>query len=223
MKTRLLLLLPVLLASACARQSEPVPNPKPTPLSGQPVGYRPDEQQHPAPAAEEATPPELHQPAAEEVERAVAVLMPIGDSKVSGVVYFVRENDNVHLRGSISGLPPNSTHGFHVHQYGDLTDNKEGLSAGGHFDPTHQPHGAEDDPQRHVGDLGNITTDEHGVAHIDKQDPVIKLNGAHSIVGRSLVVHAQADRFVQPTGDAGGRVGVGVIGITKAQEAKQPH
>jgi len=40
------------------------------------------------------------------------------------------------------------------------------------------------------------------------------LAGPHSILGRGLVVHANPDKFTQPVGDAGGRVAVGVIGVS---------
>jgi len=75
---------------------------------------------------------------------------------------------------------------------------------------------------RHVGDLGNIEADESGKAAFNFNDPQLKLTGEHSIVGRSVVVHAGTDDLgrgghddSKTTGHAGGRVACGVIGVTQ--------
>ena len=145
-------------------------------------------------------------------------MAPVGGSKVSGTVYFISEDGKVRVQGTISGLKPNAEHAFHVHQYGDLTDMQKGMSVGDHYNPTHEPHGDRTAQQRHVGDLGNIRTDAEGVAKIDLQDTEIQLEGPHSILGRGLVVHANPDQFVQPTGNAGDRIGLAVIGIAQPEK-----
>ena len=119
------------------------------------------------------------------------------------------------VTGEITGLEPGE-HGFHVHQFGDATDMAEGKSAGSHMDVgDDSPHGKPTDAKRHTGDLGNVTADENGVATVDVTDEVISLNGGHSVLGRGVVVHAEPDDFGQPTGNAGGRVALGVIGVAK--------
>lgn len=143
--------------------------------------------------------------------RAVCVLEPIGKSGVTGTIMFEMLGNHVHVSGKINGLTPGK-HGFHVHQFGDLTDSEKGESAAGHFNPHKMPHGAPDARTRHIGDLGNVEANSEGVAVVDQDDRLIKLSGGDSIIGRSVVVHAKPDSFVQPTGDAGGRVAVGVIG-----------
>ena len=69
---------------------------------------------------------------------------------------------------------------------------------------------------RHAGDLGNIEADASGKAHLELTDKVMKLSGADSIIGHAVIVHEKADDLkTQPTGDAGGRLACGVIGVAK--------
>lgn len=160
-----------------------------------------------------------HTPAgdAPQIDRAICVVQGVGDSGVAGVLTFVRNGDKVEVTGSISGLTPGK-HGFHVHEFGDITAlDTDGTSTGGHFNPEGAEHGKPDAEHRHVGDLGNIEADDDGVANVEITDSMLQLDGPHSIIGRSIVVHADEDKFTQPTGDAGGRVGIGVIGIAKAE------
>ena len=166
-----------------------------------------------AAADEPTTPPAT----AMQPTRAVAVLFPVDDSGVTGVVRLQSEGGKVKLTGEVRGLEPNTKHGFHVHEYGDLTDLKTGKSTGGHFAPDGSPHGkpSADAQQRHVGDLGNIQADAKGVARIDITDAIISLHGKHSVIGRAFVVHAGEDKFTQPTGDAGDRIAFGTIGIAQ--------
>ncbi|CAH0556027.1 unnamed protein product [Brassicogethes aeneus] len=137
---------------------------------------------------------------------------------VSGVVTFTQIDDKtVSIEGSISGLKPGK-HGFHVHAKGDLSNGC--ASAAGHFNPLNKTHGAPEDSNRHVGDLGNIVAGPDGVANINFKDNVISLSGAHCIIGRAIVVHEGEDDLGKggfndslTTGHAGGRVACGVIGI----------
>lgn len=161
-----------------------------------------------------------HKRAEREVRRAVAVLVPVGDSGVSGIVYFTQAGERVQVRGLVRGLEPGK-HGFHVHEYGDLSDLKKGESAGDHYNPTGDPHGRRTERKRHVGDLGNIEANEHGEARFDFTDSVIQLNGPHSILGRAVVVHGDEDKFTQPSGDAGDRVAFGIIGIAQPEKAER--
>lgn len=149
------------------------------------------------------------------VTRAVCVLHPTAKSTVRGIVVFTQKNGYVEVKGKIVGLTPGK-HGFHVHEFGDCTA-PDGSSAGGHFDPDKSKHGGPEDKERHVGDLGNIDANAAGVAEFTRKDKMIALNGAHAIIGRGLIVHAKADDLKsQPSGDAGGRVACGVIGVAKS-------
>jgi Cu-Zn family superoxide dismutase len=145
---------------------------------------------------------------------AVAVLIPTEGNSVRGVVHFTRVANGVHVVANVSGLTPGN-HGFHIHEYGDASS-PDGTAAGGHFNPGHKDHGAPTADDRHAGDLGNLHADADGNATVDYVDPLIAFEGATSIIGRGVIVHADADDFkTQPTGNAGKRVACGVIGIAK--------
>lgn len=76
--------------------------------------------------------------------------------------------------------------GFHIHELGDMSNGCQ--SAGPHFNPTGQDHGAPTDSARHVGDLGNIAIDQSGTATLDLWDRLLDMEGPNSILGRSVVV-----------------------------------
>lgn len=81
-------------------------------------------------------------------------------------------------------------------------------------------HGAREAEVRHIGDLGNIEANELGIVDTTFTDNVISLAGKKSILGRGIVVHELVDDLgitghpdSKKTGNAGGRVGCGVIGV----------
>lgn len=82
-------------------------------------------------------------------------------------------------------------------------------------------HGAPEDEERMVGDLGNVTADSEGKCIVHKEDKVVKLIGPHSVIGRSIVVYSGEDdcgrgghELSLTTGNAGARIASGVIGIS---------
>jgi Cu-Zn family superoxide dismutase len=152
-----------------------------------------------------------------DVTTAIAVLHPTQGSKVHGVVKFTKTDDLVKVTGEITGLAP-GLHGFHIHEFGDCSSS-DGKSAGGHFNPTGVEHGGPDSQKHHVGDLGNIEANGEGVATVNVTSELIEFEGDNSILGRGLIVHAgQDDLKSQPSGNAGGRVACGVIGIANTSE-----
>jgi Cu-Zn family superoxide dismutase len=153
------------------------------------------------------------------VAKAVAVVHPLGDSKISGNVTFTQKDGGVEIVGEFAGLTPGE-HGFHVHEFGDCSM-ADGKCAGGHFNPTKQPHAGPDDAHRHVGDLGNVKAGADGKATYKRVDKMIALSGPNSIIGRSVIVHADPDDFKtqDPPGNAGARIGCGVIGIADPKMA----
>ena len=118
----------------------------------------------------------------------------------------------------LEGLPEGE-HGFHIHEFGDCSA-PDGTSAGGHFNPENNEHGRPGVGTRHIGDLGNMTANESGSARYERLDSLLSLNGQNSIIGRSVVVHANADDFIsQPSGAAGERIACGTIGVAKGSLA----
>ncbi|KAI2474546.1 Superoxide dismutase [Pyrenophora tritici-repentis] len=73
--------------------------------------------------------------------------------------------------------------------------------------PHGKDHGAPEDEERHVGDLGNFKTDGQGNAQGSVTDKLIKLIGPDSVIGGG---HAESKK----TGNAGGRPACGVIGVS---------
>jgi Cu-Zn family superoxide dismutase len=149
--------------------------------------------------------------------KGISVLHPTGTNKVSGTVTFTPVSDGVQVHAEIAGLTPGK-HGFHVHEFGDCSA-ADASSAGGHFNPTNQPHAGPDAAARHEGDMGNVEADASGNAKLDYIDHQISIgNDVKSAIGRSVVVHAKPDDLkTQPSGDAGGRIACGVIGWAKSQ------
>ena len=151
---------------------------------------------------------------------AVVVLRPTKDNKVQGRITFTEKNGVTQVRGNVRNLTPGD-HGFHIHEFGDLRS-PDGTAAGGHFNPEGKAHGGPDAAEHHVGDLGNITANADGVAQVKVDVKGLKV---HFILGRSIVVHGGKDDLTsQPSGAAGPRVAVGVIGVagpvTKTAAAK---
>ena len=142
--------------------------------------------------------------------KAVANLKATAGNAVSGSVSFVKTDNGVHLTAQLAGLTPGD-HGFHIHEKGDCSSD-DGKSAGGHFNPHKVNHGGPNAAIRHVGDLGNITADTDGNARYERADKLVSFEGTNSIIGKSIIVHGEADDLTsQPTGAAGARVACGVI------------
>ena len=164
------------------------------------------------PVADPAAPPEMAKPIA------TAQLQPTKDSTVAGTINFSLVDGQLRASGDITGLKPDSEHGFHIHEKGDCSA-PDGTSAGGHFNPGSSEHGSISAAMHHGGDMPNIKADAQGNAHID--GPVasnvnVGVGDGFDIVGRGLIVHADPDDYkTQPTGNAGARLACAVI--TKAE------
>lgn len=157
---------------------------------------------------------------------AVAQILGLNESGVSGTVTFTAlGNDGVQIDYDLAGLSAGE-HGFHIHETGSCEPDSTGTpggAAGGHFNPMGSPHGPRDTTMasRHAGDLGNVRVSPQagGVARGSIADSVLAFGGPTSIVGKAVILHAGADDLVsQPSGDAGARVGCGVIELAERPE-----
>jgi Cu-Zn family superoxide dismutase len=145
------------------------------------------------------------------------------NDNIKGTVKFSEDltNNQIKIDLNISGLKPKSEHGFHVHEAGDLSDKCTSMCA--HFNPYGSTHGSPDMKKRHVGDLGNIITNNKGEAKYTFYDKIIKLRGKKAnIIGRGLIIHEDKDDCGQgenpeslKTGNAGKRIACAVIGYSK--------
>ena len=142
---------------------------------------------------------------------------------VKGTVTFEQlTEDQCRICWDVTGLKP-GLHGFHIHEKADFSNGC--LSAGPHYNPFGKVHGGHDDEERHVGDMGNITADATGRSKDCMTDHLIKIMGEYTVVGRSVMVHADPDDLgrgdhSQPgvngftsktTGNAGARIACGEI------------
>ncbi|RUO23829.1 superoxide dismutase family protein [Aliidiomarina minuta] len=152
------------------------------------------------------------------IEQYVAAIESTEGNQAAGTVTFTRAKDGIHVMAHVEGLEPNQQHGFHIHEYGDCGA-PDGTSAGGHFNPTSSQHGGPHDDERHVGDLGNLEANDQGIAHLEYIDIKLAMDGPYSVLGRGVVVHAEEDDLdSQPTGQAGARIGCGVIGVAASPD-----
>jgi|UniRef100_A0A6C0E2L9 Cu-Zn family superoxide dismutase len=145
------------------------------------------------------------------------------NDRVNGYVKFSEDltNNMVKIDLHLTGLTPNSLHGFHVHEAGDLSDKCTSMCA--HFNPYGNTHGCPGMSKRHVGDLGNIKTNDNGDSIYTFYDNVIKLRGNKcNIIGRGLIIHEDEDDCGKgenaeslKTGNAGKRIACAVIGYSK--------
>ena len=156
-------------------------------------------------------------------QKPVCAIAVFTDDKIKGYVKFIEnfKTNNIAIELNIVGLKSNSLHGFHVHEAGDLTDKCTSMCA--HFNPYNKNHGCPGAKERHVGDLGNIATNNKGEAKYTFFDNVIKLRGTKAnIIGRGLIIHADEDDCGNggnaeslKTGNAGKRIACAVIGYAK--------
>lgn len=112
------------------------------------------------------------------------------------------------IESEFFGLPnisvQNSTtyYAMHIHEFGNCSDSFQHI--GEHYNPSAQPH------PFHAGDLLPLLSNQ-GYAWSSFYDKRFQVK---DIIGRSVVIHAQADDFTsQPAGNSGIKIGCGVIRV----------
>ncbi|CAM4229166.1 superoxide dismutase family protein [Zobellia nedashkovskayae] len=138
------------------------------------------------------------------------------DSDMNGEITFTQTDNEIAMKAVFTGLEEGS-HAIHLHENADCSSD-DGKSAGGHWNPTNEPHGkwgAEEG--YHKGDIGNFTADADGNATVEFSTDEWCMDcddENKNIIGRSVIVHKGTDDFTsQPSGDAGSRIGC--AGITE--------
>src|SRR5690606_34454260 len=131
-----------------------------------------------------------------------------------GDVIFTENNGTVEMTATLTGLSEGE-HAIHLHEKADCSAD-DGTSAGGHWNPTFEPHGkwgAEEG--YHKGDIGNFTADAegNGTVQFSTDEWCIGCDDEKkNIIGKSVVVHEGTDDFTsQPSGDAGARISCGGV------------
>lgn len=134
-----------------------------------------------------------------------------GNTTLAGKATFSGEAGMVQVKVDLTGAPE-GVHGVHIHETGDCSA-ADAMSAGGHWNPSMQMHGMLS-ATAHLGDIGNITVKADGTGTLTATNPAWELTGTgvNNLKGKAVIVHAMPDDFMtQPTGNAGGRIGCGVI------------
>lgn len=149
--------------------------------------------------------------------KGIAILAP-NNHHVEGTIWLKETASGLRVDYEIAGLTDGS-HGFHIHEYGDLSDGC--TSACSHFNPFNKHHGGLHSKERHAGDLGNIES-KNQLAKGSLYAPGICLTKKPqtSVLGRMIIVHDKEDDLGKggdeeslKTGNAGARLACGVIGI----------
>ncbi|KMT21026.1 superoxide dismutase family protein [Clostridium cylindrosporum] len=123
-----------------------------------------------------------------------------GGTKVS-----VEVNGLPQFKPASEGSPQVGPHGFHIHENGNCTVGNPSdpfMSAGGHWNPTNQPHG------NHAGDFPVLFSND-GYSRIIFFTNKFTVS---QIVGKSVVIHQGPDDYkTQPAGASGKKLACGVI------------
>ena len=141
---------------------------------------------------------------------AVANLESRSDSKAVGTASFSMKNGKVHMKVEMTGLTP-GPHAIHLHDKGDCSA-PDAASAGGHWNPTEQPHGKSDAPRHHAGDLPSLRADASGTVKFSVEASAFRVgSGPNDVIGKGLIVHRDPDDYSQPSGNSGPRLACAVI------------
>ncbi len=137
-------------------------------------------------------------------------------SKISGKVILTDTAEGLKISLSLENVPPGK-HGFHIHEHGACGE--LGKAAGGHYNPDGVPHGLlvkDGFKNAHAGDLGNIEILQNGTGKFEVVIQGLTLTGGkYNVAGRSFILHEKEDDFSQPVGNAGNRIGCGIIEFKK--------
>ncbi len=122
------------------------------------------------------------------------------------VKFFKTPVGGIMIETQVMGLPnafqlySSRFYGFHIHEKGNCRNNF--ANTGNHYNPKNLPH------PDHAGDLPPLMSSQ-GFAYSIFYTERFTID---EVIGRSIVVHSNADDFTtQPSGNAGTKIGCGVI------------
>src|SRR5690606_33162494 len=106
----------------------------------------------------------------------------------------------------------NSSVAVHLHEHGDCGE--MGNNAHGHWNPTNENHGKWGEGNYHSGDIGNVELDAQGTGSMELTTDrwTIGDDTTTNILNKAVIVHSGVDDYTsQPSGNAGSRIGCGVV------------
>jgi Cu-Zn family superoxide dismutase len=140
-----------------------------------------------------------------------------GAGASAGTIHLRDTHQGLLIEPNLRGLPP-GIHGFHVHEKtscapamnnGQMT---AGFGAGGHYDPKRTgKHRGPDATDGHLGDLPVLLVDADGRTTLPLLAPHLRV---HTVLGRSVVIHAGGDNYLDdpaPLGGGGARIACGIV------------
>lgn len=136
------------------------------------------------------------------------------DTTLNGTATFTEADGKTKLELSITvPLMANKSVAVHIHEHGDCGDS--GKNTHGHWNPTSKQHGKWGTGDFHSGDIGNVTLDAEGkgTVTVDNTDLwSIGGDASKDVTNKAIIVHSGVDDFTsQPAGNAGSRIGCGLI------------
>lgn len=136
------------------------------------------------------------------------------DTAGTGTADFTRKSDGTVELSLMISFPKmaGKSVAVHLHEHGDCGD--AGKGAHGHWNPTNEAHGKWGSSAYHSGDIGNVNLDDKGEGTITLSSNRWTIGGDDktNILNRAVIVHSGVDDYTtQPTGNAGSRIGCGLI------------
>ena len=136
-------------------------------------------------------------------------IIPLNNSNISGTISFTQKKDSVLLEAHIYGLEPGFK-AIHIHEIGDCSSS-DGLSTGGHWNPTNTKHSKWGDPTGfHLGAVGNFEIDSigHGMVNFSTDLWCLGCGKETDLLDQAVIIHNGQDDYVsQPSGASGMRIG----------------
>jgi len=119
---------------------------------------------------------------------------------VNAEIFGLPDNERAFMSNAVNARPLSYFYGMHIHQFGDCRPPFD--QTGTHYNPDGTPH------PEHAGDMPPLLS-SNGYAWLAFYDARLSID---EIVDKSIIIHAGRDDFTsQPAGDAGDKIGCGVI------------